>query len=58
MLVTLLGMVTEVRPVQPRNAEPPMLVTLLGMVTEVRPVQPSYLQLIVYQLSMIKTVEK
>ena len=40
MLVTLLGMVTEVRPVQPWNAEPPMLVTLLGMVTEVRPVQP------------------
>ncbi|GHT12601.1 hypothetical protein AGMMS4956_07460 [Bacteroidia bacterium] len=34
MLVTLLGMVTEVRPLQSEKAEPPMLVTLLGMVTE------------------------
>ena len=39
MLVTLLGMVTEVRPEQYENAELPMLVTLLGMVTEVRPEQ-------------------
>ena len=29
-------MVTEVRLVQPENAELPMLVTLSGMVTEVR----------------------
>ena len=36
MLVTLLGMVTEVRPLQPLKAELPMLVTLLGMVTEAR----------------------
>ena len=35
MLVTLLPMVTEVRPEQPRNASLPMLVTLLPMVTEV-----------------------
>jgi hypothetical protein len=39
MLVTLFGMVMEVRPVQDSNAELPMLVTLLGMVMEVRPVQ-------------------
>jgi len=36
MLVTLLGMVMEVRPL-PWNADCPMLVTLLGMVMEVRP---------------------
>ena len=40
MLVTLLGMVTEVRPEQPKKALDPMLVTLSGMVTEVRPEQP------------------
>ena len=39
MLVTLLGMVMEVRPEQPSNAHTPMLVTLLGMVMEVRPEQ-------------------
>ena len=39
MLVTLLGMVTEVRPEQPQNAASPMLVTLLPMVMEVRPEQ-------------------
>ena len=39
MLVTELGMVTEVRPEQPENAYVPMLVTELGMVTEVRPEQ-------------------
>ena len=40
MLVTLFGMVMEVRLVQPRKALLPMLVTLFGMVTEVRPLQP------------------
>ena len=39
MLVTLLGIVTLVRLVQPENAWPPMLVTLLGIVTLVRLVQ-------------------
>ena len=39
-MVTLLGMVTEVRPVQSRKAPTPIEVTLLGMVTEVRLVQP------------------
>ena len=38
--VTLLGMVTEVRPEQPEKADHPMDVTLLGMVTEVKPEQP------------------
>ena len=32
---------TEVRPVQPSKALPPIVETELGMVTEVRPVQPS-----------------
>ena len=36
MLVTLLGMVMEVREEQHQKASLPMLVTLLGMVTEVR----------------------
>ena len=36
MYVTLLGMVTEVRPEQPEKAELPMLVTLLGITIEVR----------------------
>ena len=39
MLVTLLGMVIVVKPVQPENAELPILVTPLGMVIEVKPVQ-------------------
>ena len=39
MLVTLLGIVTLVRLVQPQNAQSPMLVTLLGIVTLVRLVQ-------------------
>ena len=44
MLVTLPGMVTEVKPVHPANADQTMLVTLFGMVTEVKPVQPSNAQ--------------
>jgi hypothetical protein len=40
MLVTLPGMVTEVRLVQTANAASPMLVTLLGMVMEIRLEQP------------------
>ena len=39
MLVTLVPIVTLVRPVQYMNASAPMLVTLLGIVTLVRPVQ-------------------
>ena len=39
MLVTLAGIVTLVRLVQPENASEPMLVTLSGIVTLVRLVQ-------------------
>ena len=39
MLVTLSGMVMEVKPVQYEKAYSPMLVTLSGMVTEVKPLQ-------------------
>ena len=41
MLVTLDGIVTDVNPLQPRNASFPMLVTLDGIVTDVNPLQPS-----------------
>ncbi len=40
MLVTLLGIVTEIRPWQLVKAYSPMLVTLLEIVTEVRLLQP------------------
>ena len=40
MLVTELGMVTEVREEQPLNADSSMLVTEVGMVTEVKAEQP------------------
>ena len=40
MLVTPLGMVTEVKPLFPK-AEHPMDVTLLGMSMDVRPLQPT-----------------
>ena len=36
MLVTLLGIVIEVKEEQPAKAQPPILVTLSGMVTEVK----------------------
>ena len=56
--LTLLGIETEVRPLHPSKADSPMLVTLLGIVTEVRPLQYEYLQLIVFQFVLLKTVEK
>ena len=40
MLVTLDGIVTAVRPLQPENAYCPMLVTLDGIDTDVSPLQP------------------
>ena len=39
MEVTLFGMVTEVKPLQPSNAFSPIEVTPFGMVTEVKPRQ-------------------
>ena len=41
MLVTLLGNVNSVKPLQPQKAYIPMLVTLLGNVNSVKPLQPS-----------------
>ena len=40
MLVTLLGIVTDVILLQYANADDPMLVTLSGIVTDVSPLQP------------------
>ena len=35
MLVTLLGMVTEIRPLQPKKAQSPMLVTLYVLLLKI-----------------------
>ena len=40
MLVTEFGMVTDVKPLQPRKAPSPILVTEFGMVADVKPLQP------------------
>ena len=40
MEVMLFGMVTEVKPLQPLNALPPMEVTLFPMLTDVKRLQP------------------
>ena len=40
ILVTLSGIVTDVRPLQPSNAPIPMLVTPPGIITDIRPLQP------------------
>ena len=40
MLVTLLGNVSSVKPLQYAKAKFPMLVTLLGNVSSVKPLQP------------------
>ena len=58
ILVTLLGMVIEVRPLQPEKAYLPIVVTLFGMVMEVRSLQSKYLYISVYQSLLGKTVEK
>ena len=39
MEVTPVGMLTEVKPLQPENALFPMEVTLFGMVTDDKPLQ-------------------
>lgn len=49
MLVTELGIETDVRPLQLEKASDPMLVTELGIVTEVRLLQHEYLQPIITQ---------
>ena len=40
MLITLLGNVSSIKPLQPSKAEFPMRVTLLGNVSSVKPEQP------------------
>ena len=50
MLVTLLGIVMEVRLLHALKALSPMFVTLLGIVTEVRLLQPKYLQVVLHQI--------
>ena len=40
MRVTLLGIITLVRPMQSENAQFPMFVTPLPIVTLIRPLQP------------------
>ena len=42
ILVTELGIETEVKPVQPEKADDPISVTELGMFTDVRPDKPSH----------------
>ena len=49
IVVTLLGMVTEFRELQPLKALPPIFVTLFGKVTEVSALQSAYLQPIITQ---------
>lgn len=58
IFVTELEMVMSVRLEQFQNAQVPMLVTELGIAILVRFEHSLYLQLIVYQCVLIKTVEK
>ena len=48
MLVTELGMVISVSPVQPEKAPSPMCVTELGIVTDVSPVRPEKAEFIIH----------
>ena len=50
--------VTEVRLLQPANAEPPISVSTLGKDTEVRLLQPTNLEVTDYQLFVVNTEEK
>lgn len=56
--VTPEGIVMLVNPLQPQKTQSSVLVTLEGMVKLVKPLHISYLQLVVYQFVLIKTVEK
>jgi hypothetical protein len=40
IVVTLFGIVTEVKPLQHEKASSPIVVTLFGIVTEVKPLHP------------------
>ena len=60
IVVTLAGMVIEDRDLHFLNTYSSMVANFgpSAKMTEVSPVQPEHLQLIVYQLVLIKTVEK
>ena len=58
MLVTLRGMTISDRDLQLENALSPMLVTLEGMIISDRKLQKEYLQFVVCQRLLVKTVEK
>ena len=58
ILVTEFGIVTDVKPMQSKKTPSPILVTELGIVTDVKLVQYLYLEVIVYQLFVVNTVEK
>ena len=49
IVLTLGGMVMDVRQEQPENAQSPIVVTLSGMVIEVRLLQPKNVLLVDYQ---------
>ena len=58
ILVTLLGIITEVKLLQFWKADSPMLVTLLGMVIDVKLVQfwNAFFPILVTLLGMVKSV--
>ena len=58
MAVTLLGISTDESLEHPLKTFSSMLVSPFPISTEVRLEQPLYLQLIVYQFVLIKTVDK
>ena len=58
MPVTLSGIFIVVRLLQPEKVDVAMLLTLSGILIEISSLQPEYLQLVVYQVILIKTVEK
>lgn len=58
MDVTEHGIVTEAKPLQPVKAYASITLTLFPSVKLVKPLQPEYLQLVVYQFVLSRTVEK
>lgn len=58
MFIAEFNISIDVRFLQPEKAYCPMLVTEFGIVTDDIPVQSQYLQLVVCQSILSKTVEK
>ena len=54
MLVTLLGMVTDVRPLQPENALRPMLVTLFGIIVFLHPTMSVFVDVSIMALQLLR----